>query len=215
MTLLREITVTQSALPTGAATSAKQDTGNSSLATIASQTNGVSTAAKQDTGNASLATIASSEIAMNASATKTQPTLVTRPVDYNMLVARGFYQDQTANVKDALKNDVDTGTTLTDDISNELAAGAAYTGFPASPVASEIVVAGADTGTVYYSYMAADTDTDYTFGSKAVTGAGTYSLGHNIWRCNFAYFVNSSTTSFNAGNITVESVAGPGTNIYL
>lgn len=41
-------------LPTGAATSAAQDTGNSSLASIDTK---VSTAAKQDTGNASLASI--------------------------------------------------------------------------------------------------------------------------------------------------------------
>ncbi len=43
---------------TGLATSAKQDTGNTSLASIATNTTGAATSAKQDTGNTSLATIA-------------------------------------------------------------------------------------------------------------------------------------------------------------
>jgi len=49
------------ALPTGAATSAKQDTGNTSLATIAGKD--FATSAKQDTGNTSLATIAAKDFA--------------------------------------------------------------------------------------------------------------------------------------------------------
>jgi hypothetical protein len=140
--------------------------------------------------------------------------LVTRPIDFNSLVAKGLYEGHTANIKDAFKTDIDSGSNLTDDLSSELAAGDAYTGFPISPVAAEVVVAAADTGTVFYSYMATNTDTDYTFGSVAVTGAGTYALGHNIWRCNFAYFVKNSDTALNAGNITVQSVAGPGTNVF-
>lgn len=46
------------ALPSGAATSAKQDTGNTSLATIATNTTGAATAANQTTEIGSLATIA-------------------------------------------------------------------------------------------------------------------------------------------------------------
>jgi hypothetical protein len=71
--------------------------------------------------------------------------------------------------------------------------------------AGEIIVAGADTGTVYYSYLASATSTDYVFGSKAVAGAGTYALGHDIWRCNFAYFVSNSPTTTNVGNITIRN----------
>jgi hypothetical protein len=87
-------------------------------------------------------------------------------------------------------------------------------GDPAAAAAAEIVVAGADTGTVYYSYMATDTSTDYTFATKAVAGAGTYSLGHNIWRCNFAYFVANSTTAFNVGDITIRHTATPA-NVFV
>lgn len=53
------VVVNSSALPTGAATSALQTSGNASLTTIASNTTSAATAARQDTGNGSLATIAS------------------------------------------------------------------------------------------------------------------------------------------------------------
>jgi hypothetical protein len=127
-----------------------------------------------------------------------------RPLDFNLMVAEGLYQNRNNTIKDGINFDIDTGS-VPEDITNE---GGTYTGFPASPVAAEIVVAGADTGTVYYSYMATDTDLDYTFASKAVTGAGTYSLGHNIWRCNFAYFVKNSTTALNVGDITIQATGG-------
>ncbi len=47
-------------LPAGAATAARQDTGNTSLAAIATSVTGAATVARQDTGNTSLASIASS-----------------------------------------------------------------------------------------------------------------------------------------------------------
>lgn len=130
-----------------------------------------------------------------------------RPLDFNLMVAEGLYQNRSNTIKDGINSDIDTAS-VPEDLSNE---GGAYAGFPAAADAAEIVVAGADTGTVYYSYMATDTDTDYTFGSKAIAGAGTYSLGHNIWRCNFAYFVASTTTVFNVGDITIRHAATPTT----
>jgi hypothetical protein len=54
-----EVVSASVAAPVGGATEAKQDVGNASLATIASNTTGVATAANQATGNASLSTIAS------------------------------------------------------------------------------------------------------------------------------------------------------------
>lgn len=53
-------------LPTGAATSALQTTGNTSLSTIITNTTGVSTAANQTTGNASLSTIATNTTGLNS-----------------------------------------------------------------------------------------------------------------------------------------------------
>jgi hypothetical protein len=50
--------VTASALPAGAATSALQTTGNTSLASIVTNTTSIATAANQTTGNSSLSTIA-------------------------------------------------------------------------------------------------------------------------------------------------------------
>ncbi len=52
-----------SSIPTGAATSAKQDTGNTSLASIDTKLSSQATASKQDTGNSSLSTIAGKDFA--------------------------------------------------------------------------------------------------------------------------------------------------------
>lgn len=131
--------------------------------------------------------------------------IATRPVDFNLAVSDGRFQGRQFTIKDGINSDIDTGS-VPEDICDQ---GGVYSGFPAAAGAAEIVVSGADTGTVYYSYMATDTDLDYTLGSKAVTGAGTYSLGHNIWRCNFAYFDNGSTV--NASDITIRLVAAPTT----
>lgn len=128
--------------------------------------------------------------------------LLVRPMDFNLMVAEGLYQNRNNTIKDGLNFDIDTAS-VPEDITNE---GGTYAGFPRGAIeAAQVVVAGADTGTVYYSYMATETDTDYTQGTVAVAGAGTYALGHNIWRCNFAYFVSSSATAFNAGDITIQN----------
>ena len=135
--------------------------------------------------------------------------IITRPLDFNFMVAEGLYQNRANTIKDGYTPTLTSGA-LTQDIWTE---SGAYTGFPASPASSELVIAGADTGTVYYSYMASDTDTDYTMASKAITGINTYSLGHNIWRCNFMYFVTSNVTAFNAGKMTIRHTATPA-NIF-
>lgn len=133
-----------------------------------------------------------------------------RPLDFNLMVAEGLYYDRINTIKDGYTPSLSSGA-ATQDL---WTTAGAYTGFPATAAGGELVVAGADTGTVWYSYMATDTDLDYTFASKAITGAGTYSLGHNIWRCNFMYFVSStSTTAFNVGLMTIRHTATPA-NIF-
>ena len=125
-----------------------------------------------------------------------------RPLDFNLMVAEGLYENRQNTIKDGINDDIDTGS-VPQDITNERGA---YAGFPTGAVeAGEIVVSGADTGTVYYSYLASDTSTEYVFGSKAIAGAGTYALGHNIWRCNFAYFVSTNVAVFNVGTITIRN----------
>ena len=121
---------------------------------------------------------------------------VVRPIDFNLMVAKNLYQGHEVIIKDGINPDVDTGT-VPEDI---FILGGAYRGFPATPEEGQIVVAGADTGIVYYSYLASDLDENYTFSSKAVAGAGNYNLGHNVWRCNYMYFVGSS------GNINVSQI---------
>lgn len=136
--------------------------------------------------------------------------ILVRPLDFNLMIAEGLYHDRANTIKDGYTPSMGNGA-VTQDLWTE---SGVYTGFVSTAGAAELVIAGADTGTVYYSYMATDTDLDYTFGSKAITGAGTYSLGHNIWRCNFMYFVSSSSTSFNAGKMTIRHTATPA-NIFV
>lgn len=68
---VQHVIVDSSALPTGASTLAAQTTGNTSLATIATNTTGVSTAANQVTGNNSLATIATNTTGIATAALQT------------------------------------------------------------------------------------------------------------------------------------------------
>lgn len=135
-------------------------------------------------------------------------TLIVRPIDFNLMVADGLYEKRRTTVKDGFNNDISTGSVPEDIVSQ----GGVYAGFPTgTPEEGQIVVAGADTGTVWYSYLASDADTEYTFASKSVTGAGTYNLGHNIWRCNYAYFDSGST--INVGAITVRNAVTT-TNVF-
>lgn len=135
---------------------------------------------------------------LNSAVSQTMDATVVRPIDFNLLIAKGLYQGHTNTVKDGINRDIDTGS-VPEDV---WGGGGTYTGFPATPEEGQIVVAGADTGTVYYSYLAASTDTEYTFGSKAITGAGNYDLGHNIYRCNYAYF--DSGSAINVSEIKIR-----------
>jgi hypothetical protein len=140
--------------------------------------------------------------ALNSTVQQDADTLVVRPLDFNLMVAQSQYQNHQNTIKDGINTDISTATVPEDMWS----VGGAYTGFPRGAVeAAELVVAGADTGTVYYTYMASAASTEYTAGSKAIAGAGTYALGHNIYRCNFAYFVSSNTAVFNVGLITIRN----------
>jgi hypothetical protein len=124
--------------------------------------------------------------------------IVTRPIDFNLMVADSLLQNTQITIKDGVKTGISTGA-VTEDLWSE---SGVYAGFPTgTPEEGQIVVAGADTGTVWYSYLASSTSTDYVFASKAVVGAGNYDLGHDIYRCNFAYFVGSAT---NVSKITIR-----------
>ncbi len=134
-----------------------------------------------------------------------------RALDFNLWVAQGLYEGYTNTIKDGYIKDVDTGT-VPEDISNEL--NGPYQGFPTgAPQPGEVIVTGADTGTLFYFYMAAPTDTDYLFGTLAISGAGTYALGHNVWRNNFMYFISNNPATSNVGEITLRNTITT-TNIF-
>lgn len=137
-------------------------------------------------------------------------TTVVRPLDFNLMVAEGRYQNHGNFLKEGLNIDIDSAS-VPEDINNE---GGVYAGFPTTaPEEGQIVVSGADTGTVVYAYLATSDDTDYTFATKAITGVGNYNLGHNIWRCNFAYFISSNPAVFNVGAITIRHAVTT-TNVF-
>lgn len=140
-------------------------------------------------------------------------TTVVRPLDFNLLVAENLYQNRQQFIKDGFNNDIDS-LSVPEDINNE---GGVYAGFPlGTPETGQIVVSGADTGTVVYAFMASIDDTDYTFASFDVTGAGTYTLPHNIYRCNFAFFINTTATrgtASNVGDITIRNTPTT-TNVF-
>lgn len=137
-------------------------------------------------------------------------TLVVRPLDFNLMVGEGLYQNVGVTIKDGLNSDIDTASTPEDIWSQ----GGAYTGFPSAPAAAEAVSNSAsDTGTLYYFYLATADDTDYTFGSVTLNGTTPVSLGHNIYRCNFAYY-ESGGTNPNVGEILIRFTATPST-IFL
>jgi hypothetical protein len=131
--------------------------------------------------------------------------LIVRTMDFNLMLAEGLYENRGITIKDGYNPDIDTSG-LPEDLWDS---GGVYTGFIASPLPGQIITNGVDAGTIFYAYLESDTDTNYTFGSIAVTaGVTTYNLGHNIFRCNFAYIEMTNTAIFNSGVITVQTNTG-------
>lgn len=90
--------VTFGALPTGAATAAKQDTGNTSLATIATNSALEATAALQTAGNASLTTLATKPSTGTLSSVANSATSVTVLAANASRKGATIYNDDTAAV---------------------------------------------------------------------------------------------------------------------
>lgn len=142
---------------------------------------------------------------LNSIVSPTFPASVTRPMDFNMMVSKGLYQGHSMIIKDGITPAFNSAAVPQD----LFGLAGIYTGFPAVEAAAEIVVAGADTGTIYYYYLSDATSISYTLGSVAVAGAGTYPLGHSVYRSNYMYFDNGTT--INASLITMRLTATPAT----
>jgi hypothetical protein len=140
---------------------------------------------------------------LNSTIQEDADTLPTRPLDFNLMVAEGLYQNRVITIKDGLNSQVSSGS-VPEDVWDE---GGIYTGFPVgTPEEGQIFVAGADVGNVYYFYMASSEDIDYSFGSVAINGSGNYNLGHDVFRCNFMYFVGTNPIGFNVSKISMRNV---------
>lgn len=138
---------------------------------------------------------------------------VVRPIDFNLMASKGLYEGHRPIRKDGIVDTTNSVSLASPDDVWEL--GGVYSGFPATTGTAEVIVAGADTGTIYYSYLAESTSTDYVFTSVAVSGPGTYALGHNVFRCNFMFFVASTRNTTNAGLITMQRTATPATTFCV
>jgi hypothetical protein len=142
---------------------------------------------------------------LNSTIQQDADTLVVRPLDFNLMVGEGNFQNNQITIKDGLNVDIDTGSVPEDIWSN----GGIYTGFPATAQASEVVSDSvSDTGVLSYFYLATEDDLDYTFAQVTLNGTTPVSLGHNIFRCNFAFYESGGTTP-NVGNITIRSNPTP------
>jgi hypothetical protein len=132
--------------------------------------------------------------------------ILCRNTDFNLDVSLGLHQGYNVTIKDGFTPAFATGAVPID----ITGVAGAYTGFTSGTgAAAEVVVAGADEGVVVYSYLESPDSPDYVFASINVTGAGTYALPHNIWRCNFAFFEEKTNTNFNVGAISIRQTATP------
>jgi hypothetical protein len=104
---VQDVSISSSALPTGAATEAKQDTGNTSLGSIDTKLSSQATAALQGTGNTSLSSI-DTKLTSQATAAKQDLLLAelqlkadlteTQPVAPNITRAAGVIDSNTTRV---------------------------------------------------------------------------------------------------------------------
>jgi len=126
---------------------------------------------------------------------------IVRAMDFNLLVSEGLFQGRNVTIKDGLNLDIDQGA-ITQDFWD---AGGVYSGFPVGTIENGMAVStnAGDTGTLYFSYLASPTSTDYTFTSVQLNGITPVSTGVNIWRCNFAYYDSGDNTTFNLGTIKI------------
>lgn len=139
---------------------------------------------------------------------------VVRPMDFNLNVAEGLYQNRLTNFKDGFTPSMTTGS-VTQDVTQQ---SGAYMGFPLTADEGQLFLSADDVGTFEYSYLESETSTSYTFASIAVDGSisRTYDLGHNIWRSNYSIFRrtnDASLTLFNIGTLTLRQKNTP-TNIF-
>lgn len=143
---------------------------------------------------------------VNSLISQTYSATVVKPVDFNLLVSKNKFDGHFGIQKDGI-TDITTNGVATNDLTFT---GLVYTGFPQTPIALpeiHIPAGSVVSGTVYYYYMADDTATEYTQGTLAVTGAGTYPIAHAIWRCNFMEFDSGSYGAINDANITLRDSA--------
>lgn len=221
---LNDLLVVMPLLPEGAATSAKQDTGNTSLSSIDSKTpalsggkvpvtdptslplpTGASTSAKQDTGNTSLSSIDTklpSKIALNGVASISADSFLVREYDFPLSVAQGLVSGCSWVPKSGKNPDVDTAS-VPEDV---WGGSSVYTGFPtgAAEVIQAVSDSASDTGTLTIVYLASNTSTAYQNATVTLNGTTPVDFSVSGIRVHSAFYSDGTATGFNVGNITIR-----------
>ena len=134
------------------------------------------------------------------------------PTTFEIEVHKGNVPNTQIIVKDGINFDFDTGT-VPEDIWD---GGGVYTGFPTGAADTFFAVStnAGDTGTLYIYYLANANSTDYQLGSVVINGTTPVNTGITGIRCNYAYYQNASSTTFNLGNIRLYHQLSPTTIFF-
>ena len=179
---LNELLVVMPLLPEGAATAAKQDTGNTSLSSI----------------NTKLP----SKIALNGVAASSADSFLVREYDFPLAVAQGLVSGCSWVPKSGKNPDVDTAT-VPEDV---WGGSSVYTGFPtgAAEVIQAVSDSASDTGTLTILYLPSATATAYLTATVTLNGLTPVDFAVSGIRVHSANYSDGTAIGFNVGHITVR-----------
>lgn len=127
---------------------------------------------------------------------------VVRTIDTELDIGTGRFDGFSVVNKSGRNPDLDTSG-LPEDIWDN---GGVYTGFPTG-APEEIQVFSddaADTGSLTFSYLASNASTSWQTATVTLNGTTPVNTGITAYRVHTAQYNNGSSTTFNAGNITIR-----------
>ncbi len=132
--------------------------------------------------------------------------IVVRPIDFNLAIASGLYENRQPIFKDGINFDIDAASAAEDIWGGLATSGGTYPGFPTTaPEELQVLSSNAsDTGTIYFAYLPTSDSTDYLFGSAVLNGTTPVNTGITAYRVNFAYYETTDPVAFNLGNLTIR-----------
>lgn len=176
---------------------------------------GAATSALQEVGNTTLTNIENKlpePTALNSQTTINADAINVRPYEFPLLVVQNRIQGHSWVLKAGKKAAINQGQNLTEDIWGSTGA---YTGFVASVEQAEISsTSPSDTGTVTILVLESATSTSYTSVQVTLQGTTWVTLPVNVYRGHTMSYNNGTATGFNAGVITLRQKVTT-TNLFL